>query len=294
MNALEIIDKNGKVIIRGLRDFEPKHIFECGQCFRWNLEDDGSYTGVAYDRVLNVRKDGDTVIFDNVNIEDFNNIWVGYFDLNNDYGKIKHDLAGRDEVIKDAINFGHGIRILRQEPWEILISFIISANNAIPRIKKSVERLSKNFGQYLGRYRGKDFYNFPNAEEISRLSEEQIESCSVGFRAKYILGAARKVIDENIFLEQLRELNSEDCYNTLIEFKGIGPKVANCILVFAMGKIEACPVDIWIKRVMEHFYFHEDTPNKKIEQFARQKFGQYTGYAQQYLFYYARELKIGK
>lgn len=291
---MEIIDKDNKVIIKDLKDFEPKHTFECGQCFRWNLEDDGSYTGVAYGRVLNVRKDGDTVIFDNVNIEDFNNIWVQYFDLDNDYGRIKHDLAGKDEVIKDAINFGHGIRILRQEPWEILISFIISANNAIPRIKKSVERLSKNFGQYLGRYKGRDFYNFPNAEEIGRLSEEQIESCSVGFRSKYILGAAKKVLDENISLEQLRELNSEDCYNAMIEFKGVGPKVANCILVFAMGKIEACPVDIWIKRVMEHFYFHEDTPNKEIEQFAGQKFGQYTGYAQQYLFYYARELKIGK
>lgn len=294
MRILEIAGKNNKVIIKGLKDFEPKHTFECGQCFRWNLEDDGSYTGVAYGRILNVSKDGDTIIFDNTDEEDFNNVWAGYFDLGNNYSKIKHDLASKDKVIRDAINFGHGIRILQQEPWEILISFIISANNAIPRIKKSVERLSKNFGQYLGRYKGKDFYNFPDAEAISKLSEEQIESSSVGFRSKYILKAAEKVIDENISLERLRELNSEDCYNAMIEFSGVGPKVANCILVFAMGKVEACPVDIWIKRVMEYFYFHKDTPNKKIEQFAKERFGQYTGYAQQYLFYYARELGIGK
>lgn len=132
---MRIVDENNKIIIKGLRDFEPEHIFECGQCFRWNREDDGSYTGVAYDRILNVNKDGDTVILDNTNTEDFNNIWAKYFDLDNDYSKIKRDLISRDEIIRNAINFGHGIRILQQEPWEILISFIISANNAIPRIK---------------------------------------------------------------------------------------------------------------------------------------------------------------
>ncbi len=291
---MKIIDENNKIIIEDLGDFEPKHTFECGQCFRWNLEDDGSYTGVAYDRILNVNKDKDTVVLNNTNIEDFNNIWVKYFDLANDYNEIKRDLASKDEVIKDAIDFGHGIRILRQEPWEILISFIISANNAIPRIKKSVELLSKDFGQYLGQYRGKDHYSFPSAEIISGLNDEQLEPYGVGYRSKYILGAAKKVVDENISLEQLKKMSGEDCYNAMLEFSGVGPKVASCILVFAMGKVEACPVDVWIKRVMEHFYFHKDTPNKKIEQFARQKFGQYAGYAQQYLFYYARELKIGK
>lgn len=291
---MKIIDENNKIIIEDLGDFEPKHTFECGQCFRWNLEDDGSYTGVAYDRILNVNKDKDAVVLNNTNIEDFNNIWVKYFDLANDYNEIKRDLASKDEVIKDAIDFGHGIRILRQEPWEILISFIISANNAIPRIKKSVELLSKDFGQYLGQYRGKDHYGFPSAEIISGLNDEQLEPYGVGYRSKYILGAAKKIVEENISLEQLKKLSGEDCYNAMLEFSGVGPKVASCILVFAMGKVEACPVDVWIKRVMEHFYFHKDTPNKKIEQFARQKFGQYAGYAQQYLFYYARELKIGK
>ncbi|MBU5676737.1 DNA glycosylase [Alkaliphilus sp. MSJ-5] len=291
---MEIIHKDNKVILKNIRDFEPKHIFECGQCFRWDLEDDGSYIGVAYGKILNVRKEEDTIVFNNTNIEDFNNIWTSYFDLNNNYGKIKEDLSKDDEVMKDATNFGYGIRILKQEPWETLISFIISANNAIPRIKKSVRLLSENFGEYLGQYDGKDYYSFPTPEAIYNLSEEQLAACGVGYRSKYILNTARAVIDENISLEQLKELNSEDCFEAMRRFSGVGPKVANCILVFAMGKVEAVPVDVWVKRVMEYFYFHKDTPNKKIEEFARDKFGKYGGYAQQYLFYYARELGIGK
>ena len=291
---MEILHKDNKVILKNIRDFEPKHIFECGQCFRWDLEDDGSYIGVAYGKILNVRKEEDTIVFNNTNIEDFNNIWTSYFDLNNNYGKIKEDLSKDDEVMKDATNFGYGIRILKQEPWETLISFIISANNAIPRIKKSVRLLSENFGEYLGQYDGKDYYSFPTPEAIYNLSEEQLAACGVGYRSKYILNTARAVIDENISLEQLKELNSEDCFEAMRRFSGVGPKVANCILVFAMGKVEAVPVDVWVKRVMEYFYFHKDTPNKKIEEFARDKFGKYGGYAQQYLFYYARELGIGK
>ncbi|HZJ77075.1 MAG TPA: DNA glycosylase [Oscillospiraceae bacterium] len=292
VNVLKIIDKGNRVIIKNIEDFEPEHIFECGQCFRWNLEDDGSYTGVAYHKILNVNKNKDTVIFNNTNIEDFKDIWIEYFDLNNDYSKIKRDLVKKDVTLEIAINFGHGIRILKQEPHEALISFIISANNAIHRIKKSVELLSEGFGQYLGEYRGKRYYGFPDIETISQLNDEQIRRCGVGYRSKYILETAKKIVDEDISLKQLKELNNEDCYNTMLKFSGVGPKVASCVLVFAMDKIEFYPVDVWVKRAMEHFYFHQNTSNKKIEQFAREKFGRYAGYAQQYLFYYARGLGI--
>jgi len=291
---LEILHKDNKVILKNIEDFKPKHTFECGQCFRWDLNDDGSYTGVAFGKILNVKKEEDTIVLNNTNIEDFNNIWFNYFDLSKDYAKIKEDLNKDDNIMKDATDFGHGIRILQQDPWETLVSFIISANNAIPRIKKSVRLLSENFGEYLGEYEGKEYYSFPTPESIYNLQQEQLEACGVGYRSKYILSTARKVVDENISLDQLKRLNSEDCFSVLLEFNGVGPKVANCILVFAMGKVEAVPVDVWVKRVMEYFYFHEDTPNKKIEQFAREKFGKYAGYAQQYLFYYARELGIGK
>jgi len=291
---LEIIHEENRVIVKDIKDFEPKHIFECGQCFRWNLEHDGSYTGVAFGKILNVAKEGNSIIFNNTNIENFNNIWIYYFDLNKDYDKIKEDLNKDDKVMKDATDFGYGIRILQQDPWETLISFIISANNAIPRIKKSVKLLSENFGEYLGQYEGVDYYSFPRPESIYNLSDEQLTACGVGYRSKYILNTARMVVDEKISLKEIKELSSEDCFEAMLRFSGVGPKVANCILVFAMGKVEAVPVDVWVKRVMEYFYFHEDTPNKKIEVFAREKFGKYAGFAQQYLFYYARELGIGK
>lgn len=291
---MDIIHRDNTVILKNTNDFEPKHIFECGQCFRWDLQDDGSYTGVAYNKILNVKKEGDIVLFNNTNLEDFNNIWINYFDLNNNYGKIKEDLNKDDSIMKDATEFGYGIRILQQDPWETLISFIISANNAIPRIKKSVRLLSENFGQHLGEYNGKDYYGFPSPQSIHNLQQDQLEACGVGYRSKYILSTAKKIVDENISLENLKKLNSEDCFNGLLQFNGVGPKVANCILVFAMGKVEAVPVDVWVKRVMEYFYFKEDTSNKKIENFAREKYGKYGGYAQQYLFYYARELGIGK
>ncbi len=291
---MKISNKDNKIIIKDLKDFEPKHTFECGQCFRWDLESDGSYTGVAYGKILNVCKEDNTVIFNNTNIEDFNNIWIRYFDFNNDYSKIKYHLSKDDKIMKDAVDFGYGIRILQQEAWETLVSFIISANNGIPRIKKSVESLSENFGKYLGHYKNKDYYSFPSPQVVSQLTDDQIKSCGVGYRSKYILSTAKKVINENISLNKLKELSSEECYNTMIKFSGVGPKVANCVLVFAMGKLESYPVDVWVKRVMEYFYFQEDTPNKKIEEFAKNKFGKYAGYGQQYLFYYARELGIGK
>lgn len=291
---MEISYEDKRVVVDNLKDFEPKHIFECGQCFRWNLEEDGSYTGVAYNRILNVGKEGNRVIFNGTDREEFNNIWLDYFDLNNDYGKIKKSLLREDEIIGPAIDFGHGIRLLKQEAWETLVSFIISARNAIPRIKKSVELLSENFGQAIGQYRGRTYYGFPSAETISQLNEDDLRTCGLGYRSKYILNTAQKVIDEKIALEELKKLNNKDCYDFFLQFSGVGPKVASCILIFAMGKVDFYPVDIWVKRVMEHFYFKEDTSNKKIEEFAKEKFGPYAAYAQQYLFYYARELGIGK
>ncbi len=294
VNKLEIIEEADKIIVKKLKDFEPEHIFECGQCFRWDLEEDGSYTGVAFGKVLNVKSEEDTIVFDNTNIDDFNNIWIEYFDLNTDYGKIKKDLNKGDEIMRAATDFGYGIRILQQDPWETLISFIISANNGIPRIKKSIRLLSENFGKHLGQYKGKDYYSFPEPKDIYNLSDDQLTACGVGYRSKYILNTAREVVDKGILLRDFRKLNSQDCFEALLKFDGVGPKVANCILFFAMSKVDAFPVDVWVKRVMEHFYFKEDTSNKKIEAFGREKFNQYAGYAQQYLFYYARETGIGK
>jgi len=289
----DILEEQGKVVIKDIKDFEPKHIFECGQCFRWNKEEDESYTGVAFGRVINVKKTGNDVILSNTNIEDFNNIWYSYFNLDLDYGEIKKELSN-DPTLKEAIKFGEGIRILRQNEWEILISFIISANNRIPMIKRAIELLSESYGNYIGKYNGKKYYSFPTPESLQDLSIKEVENCKVGFRAKYIINAAKIVSNKEIDIYNLKNFSIDDARKELMTFSGVGPKVSDCIMLFSMGKYDSFPIDVWVKRVMEYFYVNEDSKLSYIQQYGQNKFGKYAGFAQQYLFYYARELGIGK
>ena len=154
---MKVYEKNNSVILEGITDFDPKHIFECGQCFRWHKQEDDSYTGVAKGKILNVKREGDIVYLNNTNLEEFNNIWFDYFDLGRDYTEIKNTLKSMDEYLDKASDFGWGIRILQQDGWEMLISFIISSNNRIPMIQKAIENLSKKFGKYIGEYNGKEY-----------------------------------------------------------------------------------------------------------------------------------------
>ncbi len=289
----KIREDNNKIIIENIDHFEPKHIFECGQCFRWNEEKDGSYTGVAYNKVINVKKEDDSVIFSNTNKQDFNNIWYNYFDLKRDYGQIKSRLS-KDPIVEKGIHFGYGIRILNQDPWETLISFITSANNRISMIKKAIETISERYGEYIGDYYGKKYYSFPTSDKLENLSIEEIKDCRTGFRAKYIANAAKVVSSKQIDIYDLECLSTEDARKQLLLFSGVGRKVSDCIMLFSMKKQDAFPIDVWVKRVMEHFYFKNDTKLEDIQKFAQNKFGEYAGFAQQYLFYYARELGIGR
>lgn len=289
----KILEEKDKIILKGMEHFEPKHIFECGQCFRWDIEADGSYTGVAYGRILNVKKDKEDIIFSNTNLKDFNDIWVDYFDLNTDYGEIKNKLSN-DSILKEAINFGHGIRILNQDEWEILISFIMSARNSIPMIKKSLTMLSERYGKYIGEYNGRKYYSFPEANVLDKLSLEEVKECKASFRAKYIISAATIVSSGETDIYRFKNLSTEDARKELMRFTGVGPKVSDCIMLFSMKKHDAFPIDVWVKRVMEYFYLKKDTSLKIIQEYGQDKFGEYAGYAQQYLFYYARELGIGK
>ncbi|WIF93945.1 DNA-3-methyladenine glycosylase family protein [Caminicella sporogenes] len=291
MHVKEI--ENG-IVLENIKDFELPHIFECGQCFRWNKEEDGSYTGVAFGKVINLRKEHDKVYIDNTNYNDFKNIWHSYFDLDRDYGKIKEKLSAIDETMKTSVEFGYGIRILKQDEWETLISFIISANNRIPMIKRAIEALSENYGSYIGNYRGKKYYSFPKPEKLYNLSLEDINFKGIGFRGKYILNAAKLVVNKEIDIYNLKNLETFKAREELMKFSGVGPKVSDCVMFFSMDKSDAFPIDVWVKRVMEYFYVPEGTSLKKIQKFAEEKFGNLAGFAQQYLFYYARELKIGK
>ena len=282
------------IILDNVRDFVPKHIFECGQCFRWDKEMDGSYTGVVKNHILNVAKFNTEIIFKNTNIKEYEDIWFDYFDLNTDYSCIKNMLVSNDDVMKVATEFGSGIRILKQDPWETIASFIISANNNIPRIKKAITLLSEKYGEFIGKYNGKSYYSFPKPEILMKLKHDDLLACNLGYRGSYIIETARVVASNPLLLQDIGQGSTVECHKKLLQLKGVGPKVANCIAFFSFGKLDAFPVDVWIKRLMEYFYFTKETPPKEIETFAQSIYGDLAGYAQQYLFYYGRELDIGK
>ena len=292
---MNIIEKDNQIILEGIsEDFEPKHVFECGQCFRWLREEDGSYTGVVQGKVINVKKENDLIIFDNTNKEDFENIWFDYFDLGRNYGEIKKQLKVMDEYLEKATEFGQGIRILQQDGWEMLISFIISANNRIPMIQRAINNLSERYGKFIDEYRGKKYYAFPTPEELSTVSVEDIRACQNGFRDKYIKSVVDYVNENDEDVLSYRKLDTSECIKELVKFNGVGPKVADCIALFGMQKYDTFPVDVWVKRVMEEFYVEDNLSLPKIRKFALDKFGDLAGFAQQYLFYYARELGIGR
>ena len=302
-----------------VRDFDLDHIFDCGQCFRWEREADGSYTGVAMGSAVNMRlasaedeeaasggegtaEGGETagtgskektLIIDNCSSEDFDKKWRGYLDLERDYGKIKAGFSG--EQIQKAAEYGCGIRILRQEFWESLLSFIISQNNHIPRIKGCIESLAENFGEKICEYRGKTYYALPEAERLGELSEEDLAICRLGYRAPYLIKTARKVLENGGTDVVEAKLASCSCFEeaeeALREYPGVGPKVASCVALFGLGFLDAFPIDVWMRRVMHRLYGMEEKDVRRMSLYAKENFGEYGGIAQQYLFYYIRGLE---
>lgn len=290
--TMSLIEINKDIIIvKELDHFNPVHVFECGQCFRWNKEKDNSYTGIAFGKVINVCMEENKLILKNTTEEEFYNIWESYFDLKRDYTAIKNELVKDDHIMKEAIEFGKGIRILNQDEWETVISFILSQNRSIPIIKQNIETLSQKFGRYIGEYHGKDYYEFPSPEKLASVSVEEIMDCKVGYRAKYIKKTACEIASSDQ-LYHLKQGSDEEAEAYLLGLHGIGPKVANCIMLFSLNKYQRFPIDVWVERVMKELYQLKDT--KSITQYVDKNFQSYGGFAQQYLFYYAREKKIGK
>lgn len=283
----------------GIRDFDLDHIFDCGQCFRWEKNDDGSYSGIAFGRVARIEyeTDKELLTIHGSDEDDFENIWKHYLDLDRDYGQIKKALGKKDPVIREAIEFGHGIRILNQEKWETLLSFIISQNNNIPRIKKCINSLAETLGKFVGEYEGKKYYSLPTPEILADATLDDLASCRLGYRAKYLIETAKKVCAEGMdSLEALGDgaLSSAETCEALREYCGVGPKVANCIALFAMGKFDSFPIDVWVKKVMNTMYGIDENDMKSMTDFAAENFGEYGGIAQQYLFYYITHMKKTK
>lgn len=294
--AEEIIEYNNDIILKNVKDFDIEQTLECGQCFHFIRIDKESkdYVLSAYGRLLHISQSGDTVTFHNTSIKDYKEVWEDYFDLKTDYSRIKNYLLKHDSTLKEAIDTMSGVRILNQEFFETLISFIISQNKQIPHIKKIVSDISAKYGTYLGEQSHVKVYAFPGADTLVNVSVDELKELKTGFRAPYIADAVAKVYDGSIDEKKLREASLDECEAMLTDIKGVGTKVANCTMLFGLGKREAFPVDVWIKRIMEYLYFNgEDTKKEKIAEFAKERFGEYGGYAQQYLFYYGKTIRMG-
>ena len=263
---------NDKIIIKNATNFDLAQTLDCGQAFRWSEDENGVWHGIANGKYIEIYKDNSDIVILNSSKEDFESFWYNYFDLDCDYGKIIENLSS-DSILKSACDYGSGIRILRQEPWEALCSFIISQNNNIPRIKGIIERLCENFGEKIG-----NTFSFPDAKRISTLTVEDLAILKCGFRARYILDAAKKVANNQIDFEALKCADTDTARSALMTITGVGPKVADCTLLFGLYRIDAFPKDVWIKRAMEVLF-----PNG-LPECARDC----PGIVQQYIFYYSR------
>ena len=285
--------RENDIILHEYESFVISQILECGQCFRFTQIGEENYIIVAYGKILNIYCDGTDIVFKNTTEEEFNNIWYNYFDFGRNYNDIKKKISENDEILQEAVEYAPGIRILNQDRFECLISFIISQNNRIPMIKKVISNISKKYGRYIGSVDGEEYYAFPNPEELIKADEAGLMECKTGFRAKYIIDAVQKVIHGEINLNA-DDMDTETLRKMLMTIKGVGPKVADCTMMFSFGRCETFPTDVWVKRIMSELYFNgREASVKEIHQKAEECFGDYAGYAQQYLFNYARQFKIG-
>lgn len=282
-----------QVTLENLKDFNAEQIFTCGQCFRWLEQNSNHYRGVVGSRVIDVvQLDDNTVEISPVELEYFYEYLNHYFDFETDYQEIKQLLIKDDSIMEKAVEQGKGIRILNQEPFEILISFIISGNNNIPRIMKAIDGLSRKYGDYIKSAEEKDYYSFPTPEQLRDVSIEDYRALGVGYRDKYIYHAVQNILNGEMDLKDLENLEIDQLKQALMSVKGIGSKIADCIILFAFGRKAAFPVDTWVKKIMKAFYLDDDTKDREILSFATENFGDHAGIAQQYLFYYSRKLKL--
>ena len=261
-----------------VKDINLAHTFECGQCFRWNpIGED--YLGVVGDYACRAHLEDDVLTLQVSGGDEA--FWRNYFDLDTDYGAIKSILISQEPRIEKAIESGYGIRILRQNCFEALISFIVSQNNNIPRIKKCIEGLCESFGHRIDFPCEGSLYSFPTAGTLAAASVEDLAMLKLGYRDRYIIEAGKRFVEEG-----------EPCRESISSYLGVGPKVANCIKLFGMRCVDAFPIDVWVRRIMADMYGFEENDVKGMQKFAEEKYGELGGYAQQYLFHYYRNVKL--
>lgn len=269
--------QGNNVVVFNVFPFDLEQTLDCGQSFRWCRVSDNTWQGVAHGRIMKIAYNEGSLTLFNTNTDEFNKIWRGYFDLDRDYAQIIETIKS-DRVLTKAVEYAGGIRVLRQDPWETLCSFIISQNNNIKRIKGIIQRLCMHFGEQIG----EGFYTFPAPEHLAKLTAGDLSPIKCGFRAKYILDAAQKVAEGRVDIYNLHKLPITKARERLMAIYGVGPKVADCTLLFGCGFIEAFPQDVWIKRAMKVLF------DGSLPDVAKP----YAGIVQQYIFHYARITKL--
>lgn len=268
-----------------------EYSLECGQAFRWKKLEDGFYYGVIGDTFVRIRQDGSLFTFETTPRPDDYAVIASYFGLDSleDYPALIKSLATDDPILREATTRYYGLRLLRQEPWETLISFILSAHNNIPSIARAVQAISKKYGQplVLGRYRS---YTFPSPEALIRTNEVELNTeLGAAYRGKFILDTTARILEQNLNLENYRQLPYNFAHGALTTFPGVGPKVADCVLLFSLDKREAFPVDVWIQRAMEAWYFGGNkTSLRDIHRLAAGRWREQAGYAQEFIYMHAR------
>ena len=276
---MNFFTEDKKIVIEDLSDFKINHILDCGQVFRYRNDGD-CYTLFAKNKNCLLRKENSRVIIETSDVDYF----VDYFDLKRDYAEIKSILRRFDNM-SQAVEFGEGIRILNQDPYEMIISFIISANNNIPRIKKIIERLCASLGENMGVY-----YAFPTPQAMASADIDFFASIGAGYRADYLFHTSKMLLDFD--LDEVRRADTEEARKMLMRLKGVGKKVADCILLFAFHKTDLFPMDTWSKKIYLSLGFPSDDDIGRMEKRLVGRFGDLSGFAQQYLYYYYRENKI--
>ena len=279
--------------IEPVTDFNLKHTLECGQSFRWQPSTNGWYCGVVDGRQLRIRQEHQTLIVKSSVDEEGDQLEVflrHYLDLNRDLPAIL-DAVDIDPFIHCSIETFRGMRILNQEVWECLASFILSQNNNVPRIKGIIRTISARFGEKITFDDSVD-YAFPTPQALAGAGVETLYDCGLGYRAPYVWTVSSAVAAGEFDLEALKNLPYAEAKRELMGFKGIGEKVADCICLFSLGHVQALPIDVWVKRIIEQVYLKREASIREIRQFAENYFGEYLGYAQQYLFHYARTVGL--
>lgn len=291
---LNLITISNISLVLKVECFNLLDTLECGQCFRWkkiseNSEDryNSEFVGVISDRVIRIRQQGNKIYVNSNVKENLKETIEYYFDLYNNYSKIESEIICLDDNIKEAVKNTSGIHILNQSTFETLISYIISANNNIPRIKKSIDEICRRYGKKVI-FEDKEYYLFPTIEELGGVSQEEFKSCGVGFRDKYLFKTVSDLLENNIYAECNSKLTNAQLKKVLMSFVGVGPKVADCVMLFSYGRQDVFPIDVWVKRVMEKLYLKKESSLKEILEYAEDYFGSYAGIIQQHLFHNIR------